>query len=57
MGLAFKENCPDIRNTKVVDIISELTSYDINVDAFDPWVNASDTSQLVHTKLINLIDR
>jgi len=30
MGLAFKENCPDIRNTKVVDIISELASYDIN---------------------------
>ncbi len=37
MGLTFKENCPDIRNTKVVDIISELKEYNINVDVMDPW--------------------
>ena len=42
MGLTFKENCPDLRNTKVVDIISELEEYNINVDIYDPWVSESD---------------
>lgn len=37
MGLTFKENCPDLRNTKVVDIISELKEYNIKVDVVDPW--------------------
>lgn len=37
MGLTFKENCPDLRNTKVVDIVSELKEYNINVDVTDPW--------------------
>lgn len=39
MGLTFKENCPDLRNTRVVDIISELAEYNINVDIYDPWVS------------------
>lgn len=39
MGLAFKENCPDLRNTRVVDIISELKDYNCEVDVYDPWVN------------------
>ncbi|MDG1143774.1 MAG: nucleotide sugar dehydrogenase, partial [Burkholderiales bacterium] len=38
MGLTFKENCPDIRNTGVVDIISELKDYNCEVDVYDPWV-------------------
>ena len=42
MGLAFKENCPDLRNTRVVDIIEELESYHANVDIYDPWVNADE---------------
>jgi UDP-N-acetyl-D-galactosamine dehydrogenase len=37
MGLTFKENCPDIRNTKVIDIVSELKAYEIDVDIMDPW--------------------
>ncbi|MEJ3626151.1 Vi polysaccharide biosynthesis UDP-N-acetylglucosamine C-6 dehydrogenase TviB [Vibrio vulnificus] len=37
MGLTFKENCPDLRNTKVVDIVAELKEYNINVDIIDPW--------------------
>ncbi|QOY93625.1 Vi polysaccharide biosynthesis UDP-N-acetylglucosamine C-6 dehydrogenase TviB [Massilia sp. UMI-21] len=41
MGLAFKENCPDLRNTKVVDIINELKDYDVNVDVYDPWVSVA----------------
>jgi UDP-N-acetyl-D-glucosamine/UDP-N-acetyl-D-galactosamine dehydrogenase len=39
LGLTFKENCPDIRNTKVVDIVSELTDYGIKVDVHDPWAD------------------
>jgi len=42
MGLAFKENCPDLRNTRVVDIIRELESYGIDVDVYDPWVDAAE---------------
>lgn len=42
MGLTFKENCPDLRNTKVVDIVRELREYNIGVDVFDPWVSAED---------------
>ena len=42
MGLAFKENCPDLRNTRVVDIIRELESYGIEVDVYDPWVDAAE---------------
>lgn len=41
LGLAFKENCPDVRNTKVVDVVSELQSYDMRVDVHDPWVDAA----------------
>ena len=43
MGLTFKENCPDIRNTRVVDIIAELKTYGVNVDVYDPWVNSAET--------------
>src|SRR5690554_4845897 len=39
MGLTFKENCPDLRNTKVVDIINELQDYGVQVDCYDPWIN------------------
>jgi UDP-N-acetyl-D-galactosamine dehydrogenase len=38
LGITFKENCPDTRNTKVSDIIDELNSYNINVDVYDPWI-------------------
>ena len=39
LGLTFKENCPDLRNTKVVDIIKELQEYNIEVDVYDPWID------------------
>lgn len=42
MGLTFKENCPDLRNTKVVDIISELREYNINIDVYDPWISVDE---------------
>lgn len=38
----FKENCPDLRNTRVVDVITELQSYNVQVDVYDPWVNVED---------------
>ncbi len=39
MGLSFKENCPDIRNTKIVDMVNALKEYDLDLDIYDPWVN------------------
>lgn len=42
LGLSFKENCPDIRNTKIIDIVKELQEYHIDVDIYDPWVNADE---------------
>ena len=42
MGLTFKENCPDFRNTKVVDILRELFDYNVVVDIFDPWVDVEE---------------
>lgn len=39
MGLSFKENCPDIRNTKIIDLVNALKEYDIDIDIYDPWVN------------------
>ena len=42
MGLTFKENCPDIRNTRIVDIVKELGEYNIKVDVYDPWVDVEE---------------
>ncbi len=42
LGLTFKENCPDLRNTKVIDIINELRQFNCDVDVYDPWVSAED---------------
>jgi len=42
LGLAFKENCPDVRNTKVVDVIRELEAINADIDVFDPWVDAAE---------------
>ena len=42
LGLAFKENCPDLRNTRVVDIVRTLESYNAQVEVFDPWVDAAE---------------
>lgn len=42
MGLSFKENCTDLRNTRIVDIIAELKDFNVQVDVYDPWVNSED---------------
>ena len=53
MGLAFKENCPDIRNTKVVDLIEELKNYNCSVDVYDPWVDKLEAMNEYNIKLTN----
>ncbi|MBF0219315.1 MAG: Vi polysaccharide biosynthesis UDP-N-acetylglucosamine C-6 dehydrogenase TviB [Gammaproteobacteria bacterium] len=45
MGLTFKENCPDLRNTRVIDIVNELQAYNCDVDIYDPWVNSEESQQ------------
>ena len=42
LGLAFKENCPDIRNTKIIDVVDELKGFNCNIDIYDPWVNSEE---------------
>jgi len=42
LGLAFKENCPDLRNTRIVDFVRELKDFGVNVDVADPWVVPED---------------
>ena len=42
LGITFKENCPDVRNTKVVDVIKHLEDFGINVTVYDPWINADE---------------
>ncbi len=52
MGFAFKENCPDIRNTKVIDIVHELQSFGVQVEIHDPWVNPEDAKREYGVSLI-----
>ena len=51
MGLTFKENCPDIRDTRVIDIVSELTEYGCQVDVHDPWVDSEEAEREFGIKL------
>ena len=43
MGLTFKEDCPDLRNTRVVDVIEELSSFHCNIDVYDPWIDKEES--------------
>ena len=53
MGLTFKENCPDHRNTRVVDLVKEFKSFSCNVDVYDPWVNKKQVAEEYKIELIN----
>lgn len=53
MGLAFKENCPDLRNTRVIDVAKELESYHANVDIYDPWANPEEAKEEYDIALVN----
>jgi UDP-N-acetyl-D-galactosamine dehydrogenase len=57
MGLAFKENCPDLRNTRVVDIVAELKDYNCSVDVYDPWVTVEEAQQEYSITPISAPDR
>ena len=56
MGITFKENCPDMRNTKVVDIYKELLEFGINVDIFDPWAKPENVKHEYDIDLLSKID-
>ena len=43
MGLTFKEDCPDLRNTRVVDVVKELSSFHCNIDIYDPWIDKEES--------------
>lgn len=45
LGFSFKENCPDLRNTRIVDIVHELAEYDVHVDVYDPWINTDEAQK------------
>lgn len=45
MGLSFKENCPDIRNTKIVDMVKALKEYDLDIEIYDPWINKDEAER------------
>jgi UDP-N-acetyl-D-galactosamine dehydrogenase len=51
MGLTFKENCPDIRNTKVIDIIDELKTYEVNIDVIDPWCSTIEAENVYNLSI------
>ena len=53
MGLTFKENCPDLRNTRVVDLIREFEGFNCNVDMYDPWVDKDEAAHEYNIKLID----
>ncbi len=52
LGITFKENCPDIRNTRVIDIISELQDYSLQVDIYDPWASNEEVQEEFNLSLI-----
>ncbi|TKG95382.1 nucleotide sugar dehydrogenase [Puteibacter caeruleilacunae] len=56
LGITFKENCPDIRNTKVIDVISELEDYGCNVDVCDPWANKEEVKEEYNLRIVPCID-
>jgi UDP-N-acetyl-D-galactosamine dehydrogenase len=56
LGITFKENCPDIRNSKVIDVITELQEFGCNIDVYDPWADPSEVKEEYEINLIENID-
>tara|TARA_B110000858_G_C17792791_1_gene470825 strand:- start:985 stop:2271 length:1287 start_codon:yes stop_codon:yes gene_type:complete len=54
LGITFKENCPDIRNTKVVDLINELKSWNVNIVVIDPWAAKDEVKEMYGFDIVNL---
>jgi UDP-N-acetyl-D-galactosamine dehydrogenase len=57
LGITFKENCPDICNTRVVDIVHELKQYGVAVDIYDPWAHSEEVMHAYHLKCFTSINR
>ena len=57
LGITFKENCPDIRNSKVIDVISEFEKFNLNVEVFDSWANASEVKKEFGISIITEISK
>ena len=57
LGITFKENCPDIRNTRAIDVYKELESYNVNVDVFDPWADSDEVKTEFGFDLIEVPNR
>lgn len=57
LGVTFKENCPDIRNTKVVDIYNELIDFGLNVDIYDPWASAEELKHEYNVDIISGLEQ
>jgi len=55
LGVTFKENCPDIRNTRVIDIYEELSSYGIKVDVYDPWANNDEVKKIYQIECLKTL--
>ncbi len=53
LGFTFKENCPDVRNTKVIDIYKALMEYNLNVTVYDPWANPEAVSREYGIEVVN----
>ncbi len=53
LGITFKENCPDIRNSRVIDIVNEFRSYDLEVDVYDPWANKDEVLEEYNIALVD----
>ena len=53
LGITFKENCPDIRNSKVIDVISELKKYNLNIDVYDPWADKDEVEKEFKISLLS----
>ena len=56
LGITFKEDCPDIRNSRAIDIVRELETYNVNVDVYDPWATVSAVKHEYGIDLISSID-
>jgi UDP-N-acetyl-D-galactosamine dehydrogenase len=56
MGITFKENCPDVRNTRVVDIYHELVQFGLTVDVYDPWADAEEVKHEYNVDIVNKLD-
>lgn len=56
MGLSFKENCTDLRNTKVIDIFNTLKTYHVNVEVFDPWIDSMNAKEEYGISLVEKVE-